>query len=86
MQQDCVGMSGNMADKSSGRLDLSSKFWRTVLVIAAALLVFAGPTYVPYLLANHLKVNYVASVILGLVLFLAGLVLIWYLARKKVIT
>jgi uncharacterized membrane-anchored protein len=78
-------MGGNMEDKSSSRFDLSSKFWRTVLVIVAALLVFAGPTYVPYLLANHLKVNYAASVILGLVLFLVGLALIWYLVRKKVI-
>jgi uncharacterized membrane-anchored protein len=83
--QDSVGMSGNVEDKSSGWFDLSSKFWRTVLVIAAALLVFAGPTYVPYLLANHLNVNYAASVILGLILFLVGLGLVWYLARKKVI-
>ena len=79
-------MSGNSEDKSSGRFDLSSEFWRTILLIVGAFLVFVGPTYIPYLLGHHFKANYFASVGLGLVLFVMGLVLIWYLIRKKVIT
>jgi hypothetical protein len=79
-------MSGNIGVKSFGRFDLSSKFWRTVLVIAAALLVFVGPTYLPFVLVDRFKVGYVPSVVLGLVLFLMGLLLIWFLARKKIIT
>jgi hypothetical protein len=79
-------MSGNVENKKFGWFDLSSKFWSTVLVIVAALLVFGGPTYVVYLLAHHFKLNYAASMVFGLVLFVVGLVLIWHLARKKIIT
>jgi hypothetical protein len=78
-------MNRNNEDKSFGGFDLTSKFWRTVLVIVAALLIFAGPTYVPYVLADHLNVNYVASIVSGVVLLIIGLVLMWYLIRKKII-
>jgi uncharacterized membrane-anchored protein len=71
--------------KSSGGFDVSSKFWRTFLVIVAALLIFVGPTYVPYLLADRLEVNYVASIVSGVILLMIGLVLMWYLIRKKII-
>lgn len=66
-------------------IDLDSKFWRTSLLILAVLLVFAGPTYVPYVLNGLLNVNYVASVVVGLVLLVIGLVLVYFLVRKKVI-
>jgi hypothetical protein len=78
-------MTKNNEGKSSGGFDVSSKFWRIFLVIVAALLIFAGPTYVPYLLVDLLKVNYVASIVLGFVLLIMGLVLMWYLIRKKII-
>jgi hypothetical protein len=78
-------MNKNNEDKTSGGFDLTSKFWRTVLMIVAALLIFAGPTYVPYLLLDFLKVNYVASMVSGFVLLIIGLVLMWYLIRKKII-
>jgi hypothetical protein len=78
-------MNKNNQDKNSGGFDVSSKFWRTVLMIVAALLIFAGPTYVPYLLLDFLKVNYVASIVSGFVLLIIGLVLMWYLIRKKII-
>lgn len=84
-QRDSAGMSRNKEDKSSGGFDLSSKFWSVFLVILAVLLIFVGPTYVPYLLVDLLKVDYVASAVSGFVLLLIGLVLIWYLVRKKVI-
>jgi hypothetical protein len=84
-QRDSVDMSRNKEDKSSGGFDLSSKFWRVFLVIVAVLLIFVGPTYVPYLLVGLLKVDYVASAVSGFVLLVIGLVLMWYLVRKKII-
>jgi hypothetical protein len=83
--QDRVCMSKNREDKSSGGFDVSSKFWRTFLVIVAVLLIFAGPTYVPYMLADGLKVNYAASVVSGFALLIVGFALMWYLVRKKII-
>ena len=66
--------------------DFESKFWRTTLVVVAGLLIFGGPTYVPYVLSNILRVDYVASIVSGVVLLVIGLLLMWYLIRKKVIT
>jgi hypothetical protein len=78
-------MTKNNEGKNSGGFDVSSRFWRIFLVIVAALLIFAGPTYVPYVLADILKVNYAASIVSGFVLLIIGLVLMWYLIRKKII-
>jgi hypothetical protein len=83
--QDRVYMNRNNKGKNFGGFGVSSKFWRIFLVIVAALLIFAGPTYVPYLLVDILKVNYVASIVSGVVLLIIGLVLMWYLVRKKII-
>lgn len=64
-----------------------SKFWRITLVIIAMLLIFVGPTYIPYLLANKLKLNYfVSSLGVGFILFIAGFGLMLFLMRKKLIT
>ena len=68
-----------------GRFDVSSKFLRVLLVIVAVVLIFAGPTYVSYLLFDVLNVNYVASIVSGFALFIAGLLLMWFLIRKKII-
>ncbi len=72
-------------DENAGMFDLNSKFMRTALVIVAVLLIFAGPTYVPYVMNGILKVDYVASVIVGIVLLVAGIGLLWFLVRKKII-
>ncbi len=63
-----------------------SKFWRISLVIVSMLLIFVGPTYVPYLLANVLKADYIGSISVGFVLFIAGLGMMVFLIRKKLIT
>jgi hypothetical protein len=76
----------NDESNSVGRFDVSSKFWRILLVIVAVFLIFAGPTYVSYLLFNILNVNYVASIVSGFALFIVGLFLMWFLIRKKIIT
>jgi hypothetical protein len=68
------------------RLDLSSKFWKTFLIVLAVFLTFAGPTYIVYTLLNAFKMNYFVSMVSGFALFIAGLVLIWYLIKNKVLS
>ena len=64
---------------------LDSKFMKVALMIVAVLLIFVGPTYIPYLLSDILKVDYIASIVVGALLFIVGLVILVYLVRKKVI-
>ena len=69
------------------RLDLSSKFWKTFLVVLAVFLTFAGPTYMVYVVfLKILKMDYVVSMASGFALFIVGLVLIWYLIKNKVLS
>ncbi len=72
--------------RASLRLDLSSRFWKTFLLVLAVFLTFAGPTYIPYLLLNIPKIDYAVSMVSGFVLFMAGLVLLWYLIKNKMIS
>jgi hypothetical protein len=76
----------NDENNNVGRFDVSSKFLRVLLVIVTVLLIFVGPTYIPYLLFDVLNVNYVASIVTGLALFIAGLLLMLFLVRKKIVT
>lgn len=69
-----------------GRLNLDSKFWKTFLIILVAFLMFVGPTYIPYVLIKILKLDYFVSMISGFVLFAAGLTLMWYLIRSKIVS
>ncbi len=78
-------MKTNSESTSVGMFDLNSKFMRVFLILVAAFLVFAGPTYVPYVLADVLKVNQAASMVFGFVLLIIGLALMVYLIRKKII-
>jgi len=71
-------------DESAGMFDINSKFMRTTLLIVSVLLIFAGPTYVPYVLTS-LNINYWASILVGLALLIVGLVLLWFLIRKKIV-
>ncbi len=72
-------------NKRSSMLDLDSKFWRTTLLLLAAVLIFIGPTYVPLEMTDLLKIDYVVSIVTGGVLLVVGLLLLWFLVRKKVI-
>ncbi len=65
--------------------DMNSKFWRTTLLLVAVVLIFVGPTYVPLEMTDLLKMDYFVSVTAGGVLLVVGLVLLWFLVRKKVI-
>ncbi len=73
-------------ETKTGIVDLNSKFWRTFLVIFAALLIFAGPTYLVVILIHDIGVNYFASMVAGFAVFVVGLLLMGYLIRKKIIT
>jgi hypothetical protein len=64
---------------------LESKFNKVALTIVAVLLIFVGPTYIPYLMIGA-GLEYFASIGIGLVLFIVGLVMLVYLIRKKVIS
>jgi hypothetical protein len=64
---------------------IDSKLMKIVLTVVAVFLIFVGPTYIPYLLSDILHVDYVASVAVGAVLFIVGLLVLVYLIRKKVI-
>ena len=78
-------MTENNEEVTVGGSFLDSKFSRITLIIIAVILIFVGPTYIPYLLSEILKVDYIASVAVGAVLFIVGLVLLVFLIRKKVI-
>jgi flagellar basal body-associated protein FliL len=63
-----------------------SKFMRVLLIIVTVLLIFAGPTYVPYVLSGILNVSSVVATITGFALFIVGLFLMLFLIRKKIIS
>jgi hypothetical protein len=79
-------MVGNDENDNVGRFDVNSKFMRFFLILLSVFLIFAGPTYISYVLFDALKVNYVASLVSGFALFIAGLLLMLFLIRKKIIT
>jgi len=62
-----------------------SKTTRITMVIISMLLIFGGPTYVPYFMS---KANIDAFVIAGVgaLLFIVGLIFMFFLVSKKVIT
>ncbi len=78
-------------DKREGKerkttvFNLNSRFWRVSLTILAALLTFGGP-YVVLVLFRALDLNYAISLASGFIVFLAGLALMLFLIRKKVIS
>lgn len=65
---------------------MESKFTKVALTLIAMLLIFVGPTYIPYLMYDVLRIEYFVSIGVGVVLFILGLVMLVYLIRKKVIT
>ena len=63
-----------------------SKFWRITLVVIAMILIFVGPTYIPYALSKIHSIGYYASIGTGFILFIVGMVFMLFLIRKKIIT
>lgn len=79
-------MTKNNEDVIVGGFGIDSKFMRITLMIASMFLIFIGPTYIPYLMVAILKIDYIASITVGLALFIVGIMLMLFLIRKKVIT
>ncbi len=67
-------------------IDLESKFTKIILIVVTVFLIFVGPTYIPFLLFNVLNVEYFASIGVGLVLLIVGILMMLFLIRKRVIT
>lgn len=65
---------------------LDSRFWRTFLTSLAAVLIFAGPTYLVLILWRGLDLDYTLSITAGLVLFLMGFGLLGFLIKKKIVS
>lgn len=61
-----------------------SKYVKMLLVLIMALLLFGGP-YGAYTVINVLHRSYLAATVGGLGMVIAGLVLMWYLIRIKII-
>ncbi len=72
--------------KTVEKIGSNSKLMKTFLVILAAFLTFAGPTFIVYALLNMLKMDYTISMASGFILFIVGLILIWYLIRKQTVS
>ncbi|MEM3769891.1 MAG: hypothetical protein QXG76_01715 [Candidatus Bathyarchaeia archaeon] len=79
------GNEGKSGERKTIRFDLNSRFWRVSLTLFSALLTFGGP-YVVLVLFKALDLNYVVSVVSGFIVFLAGLALMLFLIKKKVIS
>ena len=71
-------------EKVDVEIESGSKFTKVALTIVTMLLLFGGPTYVPYLLEKY--ISFEANVVVGGVLFFAGLVMLIFLIRKKIIS
>ncbi len=78
-------MTEGKKNKTATRVDLSSGFQKTLLIVLAAVLTFGCPWLV-YFAASILKIDYAISMVSGLVVFIIGLMLILYLIKKKVIS
>jgi hypothetical protein len=64
---------------------MGSKYWRMLLVVLMALFTFGAP-YVAYIANHFLKRGVFFSFAAGLVSFVIGSLLLWYLVRNKVIS
>jgi len=72
--------------ESKSKIATTSNFRKTLLVILAVFLTFAGPTYVVYALLNALEIDYIISMVFGFALFVVGALLIWYLIKNKIVS
>jgi hypothetical protein len=77
-------MTETMENENGGFLQ--SKFNRVFLTLITMVLLFAGPTYVPYALSQVIIVDNFITLAVGGLFFALGLVLLIYLVKKKVFT
>jgi hypothetical protein len=63
-----------------------SKFTQAMYLIVSVFLIFVGPTYIPYLIGDLAHAGAVAADVVGFLLFLAGIGLLVFVLRKKIVT
>jgi uncharacterized membrane protein SpoIIM required for sporulation len=64
---------------------LDTRYGKVILTVIAGFLTFGSP-YLVYFMSNALDIGWFISIGSGGILFLIGLVLVWYLIRNKVIS
>jgi hypothetical protein len=74
-----------MTEIGEGVGGIYSKFSRISLIVVSMLLIFAGPTYIPYVMSK-VNVGDVGSSLVGFVLLALGIGLMFFLVKKKIIT
>jgi hypothetical protein len=62
-----------------------SKLTRITMMVVSMLLIFGGPTYVPYFMSKA-NIDATATAGIGALLFIVGIVFMIFLVNKKVIT
>lgn len=72
-------------NKTTGKTQAAFGFRGALLIIIAAFLTLAGPTYMVYAFNIVLGMDYFVSIASGFIMFIVGLVIIFYLARKKIL-
>lgn len=72
-------------DKTAGKKVTGSKYLNIVLVILAGLFTFGAP-YVAFMASDFLKRGVFFSFTGGFLSLAIGLVLIWYLIKRKIIS
>jgi hypothetical protein len=59
---------------------------RTIMIIFATLLIFAGPTYLVYALVSMLDMEFFLSMGIGFAALIVGVVLLLFLMKKKIVS
>ena len=63
----------------------NSKYWRMLLVLVMGVLLFGAP-YAAYAFISVIKLRFLYSTVLAFGAVVLGLLLMWYLVRKKIIS
>jgi dolichyl-phosphate-mannose--protein O-mannosyl transferase len=62
----------------------NSKYWKMLLVLVMGLLLFGAP-YAAYVFISVVKLRFLYSTALALGAMVLGLMLMWYLIKKRII-
>lgn len=73
-------------NKTTGKTQAASGFRNALIIIIAAFLTLAGPTYMVYAFNSILDMDYFTSITSGFIMFIVGLVILFYMIRKKILT
>ena len=71
-------------DENLSTTGIYSKFGRISLVVISMLLMFVGPTYIPYVMTKA-NIDLGAAEAVGGVLFIVGIASMLFLAQKKIL-